>query len=361
MLDNDFYKYFNGEIYLKSKCIDQEKEIAKRVDTILCDKGYVKIDPTDRIWQKDNRKIISCFVDDFGQYRYTQRANLSNPRTWFDNNMLVITDNHLLFDPAFEFLKTPDSYYGIYSYEPAHLTWSPKKNFHFSVNRISENRQIMLLELIKHYGADDLLEKNHINFNAYDPNAFNITAADAKNNFYWSYNKYRHVLRPGEYEDQLVIDTKMLMPIRTHSLTTEQADISSWLTVVMETYLDNDVIALSEKTFRALSTPAPWIGICSRGTIKMLESLGFDTLSDVVDHSYNELTVNISPNQMPTRFKQLITHIDYTVKDLKSQSFKSLKKRVTQAAEHNRNQLATMKQTLYTELDDWFVKVSEIC
>ena len=61
------------------------------------------------------------------------------------------------------------------------------------------------------------------------------------------------------------------------------------MSLVIETYFnDNRVIALSEKTFRALQMPRPFLLFASKGTIQYLESIGFKIISDLVDHSYDQ-------------------------------------------------------------------------
>jgi hypothetical protein len=43
----------------------------------------------------------------------------------------------------------------------------------------------------------------------------------------------------------------------------------------------------SEKIFRALQTPRPWVLCTSPGAVKLLKDHGFDVLDDCVDHSYD--------------------------------------------------------------------------
>jgi hypothetical protein len=83
----------------------------------------------------------------------------------------------------------------------------------------------------------------------------------------------------------------------------DTAAMASRLTLVVESYVSDSVIAFSEKIFRALQTPRPWILFCSPGSVDVLRSAGFDVMDDVVDHSYDEI-VNVEQ-----RLQAIITEL----------------------------------------------------
>lgn len=357
----DRYNLTPGEIFQKSKCLEQEGAIIKQVDNILLDKGYT-VDSTGQSWQKDNQKVVVSFVDDFSRHSEFKKLRGENSKEkWFDQNTVVITDNHILFDPVFGYEKAPDTFFGIYSYLPEKQTWAPERDFHFSVNRIDRNRTLMFLELLKFYGTEELLTRTYMNFNGYNPSSFNYTSNDIKNNFQWTFQKYQAEFIYDDYDFDFILHAKSIMPVRNHPYSIEEADHKTWMNVVMETYIGENVIALSEKIFRALSTPVPWVCLCGRGTMDYLESLGFDTMSDVVDHAYNHWFVNIPTTEAPAKFRELIEHIDSTVASLKQRPFKSLQTRAKKAADNNVKLLAKMKKSFYSELDSWLQQVSKIC
>lgn len=357
----DKYNLGKGEIFQKSKCIEQEQVVVKQIEEFLLDKGY-QVDGSGQVWHKNDRKIVVSFVDDFSRHSAEKKYQLGYCKEiWFDRDTTVITDNHILFNPEYNFIKAPDSYFGIYSYDPDPLLWAPERDFHFPVNRIDKNRLTMFLELLKFYGPEDLLSRAYINFNSYDPSSFNHSDNDAKNNFQWTYQRHQSDLALGNYDADFLLQVKSMMPVKNHSYSFEQVDHMTWVNVVMETYIDDNVIALSEKIFRALSTPVPWICLCSRGSINFLESLGFDTMNDIVDHGYNNLLVDRPAIQTTGRFRKLIEHIDSTVASLKKRPFKSLQTRAKKAADNNVKLLAKMKKSFYSELDSWLQQVSKIC
>jgi hypothetical protein len=98
--------------------------------------------------------------------------------------------------------------------------------------------------------------------------------------------------------------------------------------LVIETYFDNEVITYSEKIFRALQIPRPWLLFCSKYAVKNLRLMGFDVLDDVIDHnSYDELDL---PTARQTQILDLLLTYRYlTIDDT----------RLKRAAQHNQNLL----------------------
>lgn len=66
--------------------------------------------------------------------------------------------------------------------------------------------------------------------------------------------------------------------------------LSSKFSLVLETYFERtDCITFSEKIFRALQLPRPWLLFHATGAVKILRDWGFYVFDDVVDHSYDDL------------------------------------------------------------------------
>ena len=113
--------------------------------------------------------------------------------------------------------------------------------------------------------------------------------------------------------------------------TLEQCTIDSNISVVMETYTLDTKIVFSEKIFRALQLPRPWLLYCSPYSIELLKTHGFDVLEDYVDIAYD--TIKNHWNRMDAILDQLETSITkkYTRRDYE---------RFEQAATHNQQLLA---------------------
>jgi hypothetical protein len=149
-------------------------------------------------------------------------------------------------------------------------------------------------------------------------------------------------LRPGNRTstEQDLLDYGQPYNNVTDSL--EQSVIDSNISVILETYISDDHIAFSEKIFRALQLPRPWLLYCSPQSVHYLRCYGFDVLDEYVDHSYD---LEISHcNRLSSIIDQLEQFVDrqYDHND---------HARFEQAAEHNRNLLLTFAQAWPAKID----------
>ena len=283
MFDDPFYKTHNGEIYVKSRCLYREHETIDVLTNILKSKGYVTKDPARRIWTRQHKKVIVCLADDF----VICGAKRNNPPAkWFSNNTIVITDNYMPHLTDYQVFTLPSSYFGIFNYVPELQTFNPTKRFGLSINRMDTQRILALLELVAASGGvTQLLESDWVNFNGLDTRVSNQSKEDIKLNFFKYLSQIsKHI---GDRYSNYIPEVSLALPIRNHNLTIEQAHVSSYLTLVIETYAGNDTVAFSEKIFRALVTPSPWMLFSARNAVQYLKKLGFDVVDDLIDHSYD--------------------------------------------------------------------------
>jgi hypothetical protein len=122
---------------------------------------------------------------------------------------------------------------------------------------------------------------------------------------YVSYNAFA---RPGqidldqfEYFDQIHHDylssfdhvyaeIRKIIPYKSFDETGDLRNtiLRTKFSVVIETYFERtDSITFSEKTYRVLQTPRPWLLFHSTGSIQYLRDLGFYVYDDFIDHSYD--------------------------------------------------------------------------
>jgi len=105
-----------------------------------------------------------------------------------------------------------------------------------------------------------------------------------------------------------------------------------------------------------LVTPVPWMVYSGRYTVVYLESLGFDCLSDIVDHTYDAMietrTVDYG-DKIVDRF--WLAQQNYN--SLKSRNFNELKTRCQQAADHNLRLLYRYRQQWPQDFAAWWPKV----
>jgi hypothetical protein len=81
------------------------------------------------------------------------------------------------------------------------------------------------------------------------------------------------------------------VPFKNFETTLEQAIIDSKVSLVMETETTHQTL-LTEKSFRALLMPRPFMLFLpghTIGVIEYLRNLGFETHDDLIDHSYDNI------------------------------------------------------------------------
>jgi hypothetical protein len=354
MFQDDFYQISNGEIYVKTQCIQRELALHNFLASLVESLGYYETGELKRLWQRDRKKefyqvqqkIVICFADSFAVCGDIAGTSNNDPTRWFSNNTVVITDNHILFDPAYKVCQLPSSYFGIFNYIPADQNFRPQRRFSFSVNRFDSQRQLLFLEFLRQVGGlDNALEQDYINFNVWNPDGPNETLENLKQTFTMSWDQSNPLASQYQtYYDQAI----NALPIRNHNLAIEQSHVSAYLNLVVETYADDAAVALSEKIFRALVTPAPWTVYASTNAVNYLKSLGFDVLDDLVDHSYN----SFQGDRHEKTIKYFSSSLDI-YQHLISQPIGELTKRCQQAAKHNQAVLISMQKQWPADFAAW--------
>jgi len=237
---------------------------------------------------------------------------------------LIVTDNRFICHAPGHVIDLAPYFWGIY--HCARLMDSvarPGRRFNCLMNRVSGERQRLLYML-----ADrDLLDQGHVGFNCLyhdrDP-----SIEQRRDNF----RRVRQECGWTDYQD--VHDRLHAVVPLLLDIDPDQAALDSRITVVVESYVSDWLIAVSEKIFRALQTPRPWVLYCSPGTVALLRDTGFDVLDDLVDHARYDSICN--PDQrMAAMLDCMYDHGTDTV-------------RQAQAADHNRDLLAE----LWTQLPD---------
>ena len=189
------------------------------------------------------------------------------------------TDNQ--FHSPVEYINLAPEFWHIYRCPAISENIYPNKHFNVMMNRISGER-LMLLYMLK---QAQLFEKGLIGFNCLyhdrDPDQLQRQANFSRVHEDCGWHQWNELHKELLHEMPLLLD-----------MDPDTAAMSSDITLVVESYVSDSVIAFSEKIFRALQTPRPWILFCSPGSVDVLRSAGFDVLDDVVDHSYDEI-VNV--------------------------------------------------------------------
>jgi hypothetical protein len=342
MLTN-YQEIYHGEIFRKSQCIELENSLMDFFRRNLSMLGYESVTTSGKIWQRGNKKIVICLVDDITSC--ADREDVPTAKL-FDSNTTVITDNRIYSPTEFRVLTLPESFFGIYYYLPENTNYSPEKRFNLSINRIDAVRLSIFLELAKRSTENNIIFANdHVNFNCY----YHDNSDNVFNKLYG--NLYPEI--QGYYFEQYNI-LKDKMPYQNHDLTVEECMVSVGTNMIVETYSGKDSVALSEKTFRALVTPAPWTLYAARNSVAFLKSLGFDVLDDLINHSYNYHNYEIISGAPGSRVVEYVWQSITNAADLYNKDQDAVSSRLHQAATYNQHLLKTMRQQWPQDFANWW-------
>jgi hypothetical protein len=191
---------------------------------------------------------------------------------------------------------------------------------------------------------------DYINFNCWSWDGDNTSVEGLRHNFAQQYDRLEDVFK-GVYQpvyEQLI----SAMPLRNHALGQEQVHVSAWINLVMETYSSDTVVALSEKIFRALVTPAPWLVYSGKYTVSYLEKLGFDVYSDLIDHRYDRIIENKTAAYGDKMVEYIFVGSE-KAHEFSQCNFEDLKARCQQAAQHNQERLQQMREAWPSDFAAW--------
>ena len=361
-----YHHIHDGEVFQKSRCIWHENIMMDFFRSQLTQLGYHSISESNKVWARGSRQVIVCLADDvFTCKPWNQPGTM--PDAW-GTNTTVITDNAITCATQYQVCQLPDSYFGIYSYQPELSDWTPTRRFNFSVNRLDAKRLMLFLELTTRATKPDLhpmhkdwpvlldLDRDFVNFNCWAWGSTN----DSPEAFQQSFIKeFGHIPENLQMVYRKTFEEMtLMMPYRNHDYSVEQSHVQAWLNMVIETYSSDTCIALSEKTFRALVTPVPFMVYAGRYTTARLTQMGFDLMPDLVNHR-SDFTLEKQTGEFGDRMVDFVRDGDESVAAMKTQPFEQVKQRCLAAAEHNRRLLAKMKSAWSMDFITWWPQVIE--
>ena len=275
---------YQSEIFVKSQCLDHEYNFLEELRALLMDRGYQAIDPRRFVWQKGEHRAWLAMVDDIESLALEPREDFLGT---FTNKDLIITDNFISRPLRAQILSVPESWFGIYAYTPDIKVHTPDRDYTLAVNRIDIVRATILLEMQqwRHLSGT----QGYVNFNCAS-HALDQTI-EQKRELWNRAVEDIEAWHEGRY-DRAIADIRTLIPFRNHDLDIDESVQRGMLNIVIETYSSDYVVSLSEKIFRAMVTPRPWVVFGGMWTVERLNQLGFDTLPSVVDHRTDFLLSN---------------------------------------------------------------------
>jgi hypothetical protein len=254
------------------------------------------------MYKKDNVKLHCRFVDS---------VFLEDPDA---SNGVIVTDNIPLQPVEGELISAVPEFWHIWQFDPVYQSRPAIWAYNCFMNRARGDRSRVFYELQRR----KLLSNGLVSYNV-NPNEYNQQFVES------SLEKYT------VEHDQL----GSLIPYNTLTGTLEQCIIDSRVSLILETYTSDSHIVFSEKVFRCLQMPRPWLLYCSTGAISQLRHFGFDLLDDYVDHSYDHTVQHA--HRLTAILDQLETFVDreYTAQDYI---------RFEQATAHNKELLQKFTQ-----------------
>ena len=257
-----------------------------------------------RLEQSINQQINHAIADQKDiAYQIVDSLFLQTPGAWSDAR-LIVTDNIPTRTVGGTLLSLYPEYWHVYYYQPIYQNRPASYGYNCFMNRVSEDRAQTFQQL----KCRNILSKGLVSFNN---------------------------LRPG---NSLSTQQDLLdygNPYNNLNNSLEQSIIDSNISLVLETYVSDDHITFSEKIFRALQLPRPWLLYCSPLSVKYLRYYGFDVLDDYVDHSYDLELV---------RDNRLLLILDQLEQFVNKQYSQHDYDRFEQAAQHNLIQLQKFAQ-----------------
>ena len=214
-----------------------------------------------------------------------------SPDQYQQGHRILVTNNYIAhdqLDPA-RYEQFPNSWYGMYHGTVQVDPVVTIKKFNCFINRMDPIRQSWLYQLIRR----DVFDQGLISFNM----DISRHLLDGK----CTVNDTPHTVFEQQFQQYLQIFQQEhdmirgLVPYRNFDNDLNSAIMQTEFSVVLETYFDrNQIITLSEKIFRCLKLPRPWIMFAMKNAVAYLRTLGFDVLDDLVNHEYDTVDFDIS-------------------------------------------------------------------
>ena len=245
-----------------------------------------------------------------------------------EQTSIVITDNIPLQPAAGKLISVVPEFWHIWYFDPVYMDREPTWGYNCFMNRARGDRSTTYYELIKR----NILSKGLVSFNLND-------------------TEYQQQFIQAELFRYNQEHTQASVPYNNLTGTLEQCIIDSNVSLVLETYISDSHAVFSEKIFRCLQIPRPWLLYCSPGSVGFLRDHGFDVLDDCVDHSYDQIKdhgvrLNALLNQLETFINRRYNEKDYA--------------RFKQAVEHNQFLLKQFEQQWPDKLNSIFDKIKQL-
>jgi len=305
-------------------------KIQQQLCDIIANRGFIPVSLSKEwkycqyglpvLWHR-NEQIISWRVQDSLFMEDIEAWTRPKPNA-------IISDNIVLRPISGHDITLFPEHMHVYHCEPTYQDREPIWMYNCFMNRISGDRSLIFYELIRR----NLLHQGLVSFNCFIPGN-NRQSDDVDDysgkNYEWQYQAAELVRYSAEHEAG-----RNLIPynnIEPNNIALEQCIIDSYVSLVLETYISDDHIIFTEKIFRTMQLPRPWLMYCSPGAVDYLRNNGFDVLDDYVDHREYDCIKN--------HFTRLLLILDQLETFKEKKYTKEDYVRFNQAKTHNQNLL----------------------
>jgi len=262
------------------------------------------------VYSRDNH-VLDC--------RFVDSVFLDHPGAWQSN--FIITDNIPLLPIAGKLVSVVPEFWSIWRFDPVYLDRPATRAYNCFMNRPRGDRSMVFYELIKRNMLDQGIVSFNVNIDEYEQQFVQSALVEYRND---------HELG------------KNMIPYNNLTESLEQCIVDSRVSLILETYTSDSHIVFSEKLFRALQLPRPWLLYCSPGSIKCLRDYGFDVLGEYVDHEYDNII------QHGHRLLNILDQLEtFQARQYQDQDYA----RFQRAAEHNQALLKKFEQQWPAKFD----------
>ena len=270
----------------------------------------------------DLRIVDACSPD---QYQQGRRVLVTN--NWIATDQL----DHNRYE------QFPASWYGLYAGPTNTQPQKPTKKFNCFINRMDPIRQSWFYQLIRRNLVDQGLVSFNMDISRHLLDGRRQVTDTPHAVFEQQFHRHFQIFH-SEHEK-----AKSMVPYRNFDCDLQTAIMQTEFSIVLETYFDrNEVITFSEKIFRCLKLPRPWVMFAMKNAVAYLRDLGFDVLDDLVDHGYDSIEFAIERQVAILDQCQIMCQRELTANDIK---------RCEQAAQHNQSLLNKLFKSFHTDVN----------
>jgi hypothetical protein len=307
--------------------LPREIHIVEQFSRAILEQGWTVV-------QQDSNAVLRQYSNNYGHPYVYQRGQqqlhcrfvdsvfMPDPSAWRAEST-VISDNIPLRRMSGTMLSVIPEFWHMWKFDPMYTDRPATWAYNCFMNKPRGDRSVVFYELIRR----NLLDKGLVSYNVDPP----------------EYTEQFEQLQLDKYANEHELG-RGLIPYNNLVHDLEQCIIDSNVSLVLETYTSDDHAVFSEKIFRCLQMPRPWLLYCSPGSVALLKNHGFDVLDDYVDISYDDIVVH--GDRLQAILDQLETFVPHEFTSQQMMRFK-------QASQHNQKLLQQFQQ-------DWPMKFQKV-